>query len=83
MKKKLEKLREVAYNVFLEGNLPELELKDYITMINALSYSYGINLDFKEFFENINVIASNKYKYFTENFTIFVNLKLYGKKENI
>lgn len=81
MKDKLEKLKHVAYNIFLDGNLPELELKDYITMINALAYSYGINLDFTEFFENINVLYSNNYTYFTENFTIFVNLKLYGKKK--
>ena len=82
MKQKLEKLKDVAYNMFLEGNLPELKLKDYITMINALAISYGINIDFKEFFENINVIASNKYKYFTENFSKFVNIKLYGKDEH-
>jgi len=81
MKEKLEKLKNVAYNLFLDGNLPKLNLEDYITMINALAITWGINIDFRVFFENINDMASNKYRYFSENFSNFVDKHLYGKEK--
>lgn len=73
---KKELLKDVMYNMFLDGVLPELDMEDYIIMWKALIEHWNIDIDdltLEKFFDDINCKSSNKYDWFTNTFNNYFN----------
>lgn len=70
-----EKLKDVMYNMFLDGAFPELDMDEYKVMWEALMEQWEIPVPKKwdEFLEEVNCKASNKYDYFTKIFDQYFN----------
>jgi hypothetical protein len=71
---KLELLKDVMYNMFLEGVLPDLDMTDFFVMWKALILQWDIKIDdnvFDAFIDDINTTSSDRYDYFTNVFNIY------------
>lgn len=70
-----DKLKDVMYNMFLDGAFPELHMDEYKVMWEALMELWEIPTprDWEGFLEDVNCRASNKYDFFTKVFDKYFN----------
>lgn len=70
MKDKLTNLKDIMYDMFKDGRISTMEMKDYEIMWEALMASWKIQTPEKweEFIEEINCLMSNKYDWFSMTF---------------
>lgn len=65
-----EKLKDLMYNMFLDGAFPDLEMEDFEVMWLAIVERWEIKKPklWDEFIEEVNCPYSNKYTWFSNVF---------------
>lgn len=77
---KLTRLKVVMFEMYKDGNLPDLDMDDYKEMWEALIRHWNLSEtffnktgDWEKFIDDINCMASNKYDWFSNKFDEFFN----------
>lgn len=71
MKERYELLCQVMYEMYRTGNLPNLDMEDFMVMWKALMDHWGIKMSndiWEMFIEDVNCLKSDDKEWFTKLF---------------
>jgi len=74
----LKRIKLIMFGMFLDGNLPEMEMDEIQPMWEALLSVNKIKYDeaaWENFIIDINCMASNNWEYFSKIFDEFIQIK--------